>query len=191
MTQLRSALVWSVPQGDAKRIMDLSDADFLKALHQVFGYRLGRFTKVGKRVVFPLRQVTMTQQAAWPVVFIGNAANTLHPVAGQGFNLGLRDGVFLAQCILQQGINSSMLDFYQQSRRVDQLAITRFADGLVSLFAAKFPGIGLMRGAGLLALDNLEPLKNILTHYTQGFAGLTPDLACGIPMQRGKHERDL
>jgi len=154
MTGLRSSLVWSLPPNDAARIMGMNEQDFLTTLQRAFGYRLGRFIKVGQRALFPLRQVIMPKQVAWPVVFVGNAAHTLHPVAGQGFNLGLRDVALLAQCITREGLNESMLQTYQQTRRHDQLAITRCTDGLIELFTSRLPGAGIARGAGLIALDN-------------------------------------
>ena len=160
-----------------------SDQDFLKALQDTFGYRLGRFVKVGKRSLYPLRQVLMPQQVLGSVVFVGNAAHTLHPVAGQGFNLGLRDVAILAQCIAHEGLGFEMLETYQQARRHDQAAIARFTDGLIQLFTSRIPGLSIARGAGLLALDNLVPLKNVLARYAQGFAGVIPDLVCGIPLK--------
>ncbi|WP_133128121.1 2-octaprenyl-6-methoxyphenyl hydroxylase [Legionella nagasakiensis] len=183
MTGLRASLVWSLPPKEAERMMVMNEAHFLKALQEAFGYRLGRFVRVGRRALYPLRQVIMVQQAFWPVVFVGNAAHTLHPVAGQGFNLGLRDVALLAQCIIQHGLNPEMLRQYQQLRRHDQMAITRFTDSLVELFGCKIPGIGAARSAGLIALDNNRLLKKIFARYTCGFAGFIPDLACGIPLQ--------
>ena len=183
MTDLRSSLVWSLPPDKAKLLRISSEADFLKALQRAFGYRLGRFVKVGERVVYPLRQVIMKQQVIGKVVFVGNAAHTLHPVAGQGFNLGLRDVATLAQCIAHEGLTTEMLSTYQQARRHDQAAITRLTDGLVELFTSRVPGLAVMRSAGLIALDNIPLLKNCLTRYARGFAGITPDLVCGLPLR--------
>ncbi len=183
MTRMRSALVWSLPYGEAKKVMELSDAEFLKKVHQLFGYRLGKLVKAGKRTLFPLKQSIMTQTISWPFVFIGNAAHTLHPVAGQGFNLGLRDVATLVQCIAGKGLNSQMLEMYQQQRIHDQKAITWLTDNLVELFTNKLPGLHAARGLGLLALENLPLFKKIVGYYTRGFAGITPDLVCGIPIQ--------
>ncbi len=188
MTGMRSSLVWSLPPSDAAALMAMSEGEFLRALQRAFGYRLGRFIKTGHRALFPLRQVIMPQQSAWPVVFVGNAAHTLHPVAGQGFNLGLRDVALLAQCITQDGLNQAMLQTYQQLRRHDQVAITRFTNGLIELFTNQLPGLGVARGAGLLALNNAVFLKKLLARYARGFAGTTPDLVCGIPLHVGENE---
>lgn len=183
MAGLRASLVWSLPPQEAERLMAMTDVHFLKTLQEAFGYRLGRFVRVGERALYPLRQVIMTQQSLWPVVFVGNAAHTLHPVAGQGFNLGLRDVALLAQCIVQYGLNVDMVRQYQQLRRHDQRAITQFTDSLVELFACKLPGMGIMRGMGLIALDNHHLLKKLFARYTCGFAGVIPDLVCEIPLR--------
>jgi len=186
MTGLRASLVWALPPHEAQRLIASSQHDFLKALQHAFGYRLGRFVKVGQRALYPLRQVVMSEPISEKVVFVGNAAHTLHPVAGQGFNLGLRDVATLAQCIAQQGLDNNMLQIYQQTRRYDQAAITRFTDGLIELFTSRVPGLRLMRGAGLITLDNVTPLKNLLARHARGFAGVTPDLVCGIPLHAGE-----
>lgn len=176
----RVSLVWSMKAPDAERMQAMSDADFLRALHQAFGYRLGRFIQVGRRVMYPLRQVIMKQQALWPVVFVGNAAHTLHPVAGQGFNLGLRDVALLTQCIRQEGLHSDMISRYLERRRHDQWAIAQFTDSLVTLFSHSVPGMGMLRGAGLLILNNHQALKRSLSRYASGYGGFIPDLICGI-----------
>ncbi len=119
LTNARSSLVWALRPKTAAQLMAYNEAEFLKALQKEFGYRLGRFVKMGQRVIYPLRQVVMTQQIKGSVVFVGNAAHTLHPVAGQGFNLGLRDVATLAQCIAQEGLTPDMLQGYQRTRRHD------------------------------------------------------------------------
>lgn len=182
MTGLRASLVWSLLPHEAKRLLMCDEQQFLKDLQRAFGYRLGRFVKVGQRVLYPLKQVTMPQSVSQPFVFVGNAAHTLHPVAGQGFNLGLRDVATLAQCIAQQGLGEKMLQTYQKARHYDQAAITRFTDGLIRIFTNPLPGFTLARGAGLIALDNITVLKNLLARYARGFAGVIPDLVCGIPI---------
>jgi 2-octaprenyl-6-methoxyphenol hydroxylase len=182
MTDNRVAMVWSLEPLEAEKMMLIEEKLFINQLHDVFGYRLGRLNKVGHRAIFPLRQVIMKQQAAWPVIFIGNAAHTLHPVAGQGFNLGLRDVALLAQYIIKHGIHRDMLNQYQQERSHDQTAIRYFTDGLVELFNNKTPGLSTARGCGLLLLDHLAPLKKLVSRYASGFAGVAPDLVCNIPL---------
>ncbi|MDP3268520.1 MAG: 2-octaprenyl-6-methoxyphenyl hydroxylase [Legionella sp.] len=182
----RMSLVWAVPPQRARELTSVSDEQFLKELQNEFGYRLGRFSKAGKRFTYPLKQVLMPRPIKWPIVFIGNAAHTLHPVAGQGFNLGLRDVATLAQCIAKHGLKPSMLDSYIQLRQHDQYIITQLTDGLINLFTSTIPGISLMRSIGLVALDNSALLKNTLARYTQGFGGVIPDLVCEIALDNGR-----
>jgi 2-octaprenyl-6-methoxyphenol hydroxylase len=174
----RAALVWTMQNRDVENYLTMSDKQFLIALQKIFGYRLGRLDKIGHRFSYPLQQIIMPEKTAWPVVFIGNAAQTLHPVAGQGFNLGLRDVATLAQTIQEQGLTEKMLNLYKQRRQHDERAIVFFTDGLVELFTAKFPGLALARNAGLIALDNSPLLKTALTHYARGFGGYASDLIC-------------
>jgi len=188
MTSQRAALIWALQPAEATRLMALNDKAFLAELQIAFGYRLGRLIKVGKRSTWPLQQLIMPQQVAWPLVFVGNAAHTLHPVAGQGFNLGLRDVAMLAQCLIETGLNPGTLARYQAARRYDQAAIIRLTDGLVSTFSNAFPGLGLLRSLGLAAADQVPVLKRMLSRHARGFAGVVPDLACGIDLKPGRHD---
>lgn len=178
----RMGVVWSLPPDVAQRMVDLQEQAFLQELTQSFGYRLGRFTGVGSRMTYPLRQMLMSEQVyADAVVFIGNAAHTLHPVAGQGFNLGLRDVAMLAQILKYSDIHDpTLLARYQQARQHDQTAIARFTDGLMTLYAHSGLGVRMARQVGLLVLDNNRLLKRMLARYASGLAGVVPDLVCGI-----------
>lgn len=182
MQDNKMSLVWAMSPQKAEHMIALDEVTFLMELQKAFGYRLGRFIKAGKRFSYPLKQVLMPQQTRWPVVFVGNAAHTLHPVAGQGFNLGLRDVATLAQCIAKKGLNEQMLDDYLHLRSHDQQVITRMTDGLVSLFTSRLPGVALARTLGLIAFDNIPALKNLLARYARGFGGITPDLVCEIAL---------
>ncbi len=182
MNDNRLSLVWSLPPAEAARLTQLSETGFLTALQQAFGYRLGRFVQVGQRVIYPLQQALMPKQIAWPLVFVGNAAHSLHPVAGQGFNLGLRDVATLAQCIMEKGLNASMLHHYQSLRHNDQQMIINLTNNLINLFSTMFPGMRVARNLGLLAFDNIPLLKKSLIHYASGFAGIVPDLVCGLEL---------
>lgn len=184
MKDQRASLVWAMRPNEAKQTLALSDKDFLKRLQQAFGYRLGRLDKVGKRVLFPLRQVLMKKPCAWPLVFIGNAAHSLHPVAGQGFNLGLRDAAALAQCLLQYGLGKEALQQYQHMRKYDQKSIIQFTDTLAQAFTSKLPGLRVLRSLGLLAVDMLPGLQKLLKHHAGGFSGIVPDLVCGIDLEQ-------
>ncbi len=182
ITHQRCSLVWSLPKEEAMKMQNLADKDFLEALQKAFGYRLGKFVKVGRRAIFPLNQVIMPITYANSIVFIGNAAHTLHPVAGQGFNLGLRDVAALAECIIKYGLGIEMLEKYQLMRNHDQKYIKLFTENLIASFKNKLPGLSSLRSLGLLALDNSNLGKNLLERYTRGFAGISPDLVCGISL---------
>lgn len=188
LTQNRMALVWTIPDARVNTLLRMSDKQFLSTLQEKFGYRLGRFEKIGQRFSYPLQQLLMPVQSAWPLVFIGNAAHTLHPVAGQGFNLSLRDIATLVQCIKEEGLSARMLITYEQRRKQDQGIISYFTDSLVELFISRIPGIALARNAGLMILDNIPLFKDILTHYAGGFGGYTPDLVSANPPKRGGYE---
>lgn len=179
----KASLVWALTPEEAARHMALSDKAFLESLQVQFGYKLGRFIKVGKRQMHPLKEMLMSKQIEWPIVFIGNAAHTLHPVAGQGFNLALRDAAILAQCIVKQGITPAMLKEYEDLRYYDQRSIYYFTRSLVQLFTAPLPGLGILRGLGLLTFDVFSGLKNTLARYAQGYGGIIPDLACGMDLK--------
>ncbi len=176
------ALVWTLKPSDAERLKNMDESAFLSALQQAFGYRAGRFNAVGPRMTYPLRQVMMPEQVHGRVVFLGNAAHTLHPVAGQGFNLGLRDVAMLAECAAKRGLTEEALNQYKALRQSDQKVITTATDGLVFLFKSKLPGLGLARRMGLVALDNSAVLKNLVLRHARGFGGVVPDLVCGIPL---------
>ncbi len=180
MSEQRAALIWVNSPERTLMLNQLSDEAFLKSLQQCFGYRLGRFVKMGKRSVYPLFQKVMPNKVVDSVVFIGNAAHTLHPIAGQGLNLGLRDAAMLAQCIIQCGANPEALMHYQKSRTEDEQVIATSTDILIKLFGAKIPGLSVMRGLGLIALDHSTFLKRLISRYASGYGGVVPDLVCGI-----------
>jgi len=162
------ALVWTVSPEAAQEILPLNDDQFLARLHEHFGDRLGQFVHVGKRSGFPLTLKYATPTVAQRIALIGNAAQTLHPVAGQGFNLGLRDAYELAQEILETVSESkeigtpSMLKRYQEKRRIDSQGGRIFTDTLVKLFSNDNPLLKHLCGTGLTLLDNLPPIKRFV-----------------------------
>jgi len=184
----RCALVWTRAPKDAERILSLDDAAFLAELQTEFGMRLGRFTKVGARAAYPLRLVQAREQVRQRLALIGNAAHTLHPIAGQGFNLGLRDVAALAQvladaCDAQHDIGSlEILDTYAQWRGRDHRQVIGFTNTLVRTFSNRFPPLALARNLGLLATDVLPPIKHALTRHAMGLGGKLPRLARGLPL---------
>jgi 2-octaprenyl-6-methoxyphenol hydroxylase len=150
-------LVWSVSPDGAARLRALDTPAFLAQLHAAFGDRLGAFTEAGERASFPLALRYGQDETRPHSLSIGNAAQTLHPVAGQGFNLGLRDAwelARLARAAREPGSGSFCAD-YRRMRALDRRAGIQFTDSLVSLFSNANPLLKLGRGAGLLALDLL------------------------------------
>src|SRR5712671_875758 len=162
----RYALVWSVRPASAVELLGLSDSDFLARLRETFGGRLGNFCSIGPRSTFPLSLRHGAIAPAPRVLAIGNAAQTLHPVAGQGLNLGLRDAWELAQMLLdvpKEEIGAPrFLARYVRLRRFDRFAGIGFTDFLVRVFSNSLPPLALARGAGLAMLDSLPPARHFL-----------------------------
>lgn len=160
------ALIWTVRTADAERIAALDDAAFLDALYRHFGGRQGRFLEASPRKTFPLKLAYTGSEAGMRTVRIGNAAQTLHPVAGQGFNIGLRDAFELALACADtppdQIGSTAMLAAYTRGRRVDVVGGLGFTDFLVRTFSNDFPPLRHARGLGLLALEALPPLKTFV-----------------------------
>jgi 2-octaprenyl-6-methoxyphenol hydroxylase len=162
----RYALVWTARSADAQRIVALPDVELLAALQRHFGGRQGRFLDASPRKTFPLRLAYTGSGAGNRVVRIGNAAQTLHPVAGQGFNIGLRDAWELASLsgdTPREALGSAaMLATYARGRRTDVLGGLGFTDFLVRTFSNDFAPLRHARGLGLLALEALPPLKTFV-----------------------------
>ena len=159
------ALVWTVSPSAAQEILALDDAAFLVRLHDHFGDRLGKLVEAGKRSGFPLTLKYATPVTACRTVLIGNAAQTLHPVAGQGFNLGLRDAWELADEVIAAPAETgtpAMLARYRHRRRMDSGTGRVFTDSLVKLFSNDDFVLGSMRGMGLSALDCLPQAKRFV-----------------------------
>lgn len=184
----RCSLVWTVRRGDESRVMALSDAQFLTELQQRFGYRLGKLQKVGRRHAYPLVLVRAKEHVRPRLALIGNAAHTLHPIAGQGFNLGLRDVAVLADvletaCRRNEEIGTlPVLQRYAEWRTWDHRRVIGLTDSLARLFSNPLLPVAAARNAGLVVLDVLPPLKKILTRQTMGMAGKLPRLARGLPL---------
>ncbi len=160
-------LVWTAPHSSVEEMLAWDDPRFLSELHSHFGDRVGRFLNVKKRSAFPLGLKKATAQAPMPhVVLIGNAAQTMHPVAGQGFNMGLRDAWELAQEILDAKPDAlgteEMLAAYRKERRTDREAGIQFTDSLVRLFSNDLPLVSPLRAAALTALDCLPFAKKFV-----------------------------
>lgn len=181
-------LIWTFSPAAAAVALEWPDTKFLTELQSRFGWRAGRFTRVGKRTSYPLALTRAERTIAHRAVLIGNAAQSLHPVAGQGFNLGLRDAAVLAETLAAPGTQdvgaSEVLERFARNRATDRAGVTRFTDGLVRLFGDSRPGIPALRNIGLVLFDLLPPAKSALAQVSWGFAGRSSRLARGL----GLHE---
>src|SRR5262245_27117272 len=191
MSEGRLGLIWTFATEVAPTIAQVDDAAFLARLQDAFGFRLGRFMKVGARQLYPLSLIRADEHVAERLAIVGNAAQTLHPIAGQGFNLGLRDAASLAE-VLADGRAQRKDDFdagdgvwlerYREWRVADRTNIVRFTDGLVRLFAQPLGPVKAMRDAGLLAFDLMPAAKGALSQLSLGAAGRIPKLARGASL---------
>jgi len=180
----RSAIVWTLAPEAADRALALDDREFLDELQQAFGLRLGRFTRVGRRQAYPLALTQAERLTAPRAAVLGNAAQSLHPVAGQGFNLALRDVAMLAELVAQGGDPGApaLLDRYVDWRTPDREAVVRFTDSLVRGFGLPLGPLRRARGQGLLLFDLLRPVKREFARRTMGLAGRQPRLVRGLPL---------
>ncbi len=166
-------------------LMELGDADYLLQLQSAFGYRLGRLRRIGERVSYPLRRMLAQRLTAPRQVLIGNAAQAVHPVGAQGFNLGLRDAATLAACLLDTHRGGgdpgapALLDAYAASRASDRSATTGLSHALAQVTSLKLAPAAWLRSLSLLAADRIEPLREHLMLGGMGYRGATPALARG------------
>jgi 2-octaprenyl-6-methoxyphenol hydroxylase len=188
----RAGFVWMLPPDHAQEMLALTDEEFTGRLQDTFGYRLGKFSKVGKRAAYPLALTKANGLIAKRSVVVGNAAHGLHPVAAQGFNLGMRDVAALCDCIadarVEQGDSfdcgdAAILENYAEWRRVDQAKVVRFTDGIVRLFGATSPPVRALRNLGMLAFDLIPGVRKAFAKHTMGLAGRLPRLSRGVPLE--------
>ncbi len=160
------SLVWTGEHEKIAPLLELSDKEFLSAFHAHFGDRVGNFTHVEKRLTFPLVMSKLESNITPHLVVIGNAAQTMHPVAGQGFNVGLRDADMLAKELAitpeSQWGSMAMLAKYQAARHRDTKGGLLFTDFLVNIFSNDLIGLNALRGASIGLLEVLQPAKNVL-----------------------------
>jgi 2-octaprenyl-6-methoxyphenol hydroxylase len=190
LTDGRAAFVWCLSSGEAEEILQLSDRLFTDRLQAVFGYRLGTFDKVGRRISYRLELTRAARLTSRRSVVIGNAANGLHPVAAQGFNLGMRDIAALGDCIadaLREGGalaigDERVLNAYADWRRADHLKVAQFTDGLVRLFGSDRVPLRALRSLGMLGFDLVPGVRTLFARHTMGLAGKLPRLARGVPL---------
>ncbi|MEQ1638794.1 MAG: 2-octaprenyl-6-methoxyphenyl hydroxylase [Methylococcales bacterium] len=173
-TDGQSSVVWTRSTEQAEALMSGSEADFLSQLQACFGYRLGELTLTAPRRAFPLSLIRAKQMQSGRVLIIGNAAHQLHPVAGQGFNLGLRDVIALAEQLTRQqqaGLDIGASDFlqnYAKKRLKDHNQVIGFTDSLVKLFSNRSSVLAVARSAGLSLLDHLPGAKSYLARQAMG-----------------------
>jgi Ubiquinone biosynthesis hydroxylase, UbiH/UbiF/VisC/COQ6 family len=178
----RCALVWTQRPEDVEAVMALSDAEFLARLQNDFGHTLGKLYKVGTRALFPLNLTVASEQVRPNLALLGNVAHTLHPVAGQGFNLALRDAMALAQSVRsaiatgEAPGNFNRLQAYQREVAGDQETTIAFSHHLVSLFSSDRLGLGLARQLAMAGLDHLSPLRRLLAQQAMGYRQKRVDL---------------
>lgn len=179
LSRNRCSLVWTARDDQVDDIMSLNDADFISALQQRFGYRLGQITKAGRRAAYPLVLMTINNDSLAHqnrVALIGNAAHGVHPVAGQGFNLGLRDISALAELIAAEMHtyktadpgNKALLTAYWDWRQADIRQVTNITNSLIKLFSNQSTTLALLRNSGLLMTDIISPLKHAIAHEAMG-----------------------
>ncbi|MEO8742412.1 MAG: 2-octaprenyl-6-methoxyphenyl hydroxylase [Lysobacteraceae bacterium] len=184
--------ICTVPRDDAERVAALDDAGFIALLQVRFGWRAGRFVGVGRRVGYPLRQLVAERLVASRAVLMGNAAQTLHPVGAQGFNLGLRDALTLAELVGDAALHGgdvgigALLDAYTQRRTEDRQQTIQFSDGLARLTSNPSLPLRMIRSFAFNALDALPDLRASLVGGAMGFRGVVPALARDVQYRDGQ-----
>ena len=173
--EYRRSVVWPVKKGtEGEWLGDENDQHFLDALQQTYGDRAGKFQKTGKRFSFPLSQVLAEKQAVGRVVLMGNAAHTIHPVAGQGFNLCMRDAYVLVRYLKEQIEQNAdvgdakVLQDYEKSRLTDQKRVIKFCDSVVRGFSNQNPVLKFIRNSGLIAFETIPGFKPLVASYAMG-----------------------
>ena len=187
----RAAFVWTVSSSDADRVLGLDDRAFLAELQEAFGYRLGRLSRVGKRAAYPLSLSKALRLTSERAVLVGNSAHGLHPVAAQGFNLGMRDVAALCDCIADVRSSNSTADLgdpellarYARWRRDDQGKLVRLTDGIVQLFGSSSPALRAARDIGMLGFDIIPGVRSLFARHMMGLAGRLPRLSRGMPLK--------
>ncbi len=175
--------ICTVPSEQAEVVAAFDDKAFIALLQERFGWRAGRFVGVGRRVGYPLRQLVAERLIASRAVIIGNAAQTLHPIGAQGFNLGLRDALTLAELARDAVVHggdlggAALLDAYAQRRLEDREQTIQFSDGLARITSNSTPPLRLLRSLAMSAFDALPDLRAPLVAGAMGFRGVVPALA--------------
>jgi 2-octaprenyl-6-methoxyphenol hydroxylase len=181
----RSSIVWTETTAEAERILALDDSAFHDELEKRFGLRLGEIAVVGARKAYPLGFAVARAFIADRVALVGDAAHMIHPIAGQGLNMGLRDVAALAEAIVDAArlgldpASPEVLDRYQRWRRFDTMAMGVATDGLNRLFSNHSDALRLVRDIGLGLVDRLPSLKEVFIREAAGIVGEVPKLLRG------------
>ncbi len=184
----RWSLVWTARDAEVEAILALDDAAFIERLQARLGYRAGTVLACGPRRAYPLLLQYVRDHVRERLAFIGNAAHAMHPVGGQGFNLGLRDVAVLAEVLanaVQRGddIGSlTALHDYSAWRRPDYLRTMLFTDSLARAFSTKLTPLVVVRDLGLMAMDLLPPARKLFARQAMGLLGKLPRLARQLPL---------
>jgi 2-octaprenyl-6-methoxyphenol hydroxylase len=185
----RWSLVWTVRDAEVEEHLQLDDAQFLARLQQRLGRRAGRVLSVSSRHAYPLGLEYVRDHVRPRLAFIGNAAHLIHPVAGQGFNLGLRDVAVLAEVLAEAAVEQrdpglmETLQGYARWRRPDYLRVLGMTDGLARIFSNDVRALVIARNLGMVAMDLLPPARRLLTHQAMGMIGRQSRLARGLSLE--------
>jgi 2-octaprenyl-6-methoxyphenol hydroxylase len=188
MTGDRSSIVWTEHAALAPHLLALPDAEFSAEITARFGDFLGQVTPIGPRWSYPLALMQAERYVARRLALVGEAAHVIHPIAGQGLNIGIRDVAALAELIVDRrrlgldiGDEAPLLR-YQRSRRADAVLLATVTDGLNRLFSNTLSPLRLARDLGLAAVNRVPPLKRLLMQHAMGLLGDRPRLARGEPL---------
>ncbi|BBU81271.1 hypothetical protein EIMP300_26710 [Escherichia coli] len=170
MSDGRCSLVWCHPLERREEVLSWSDEKFCRELQSAFGWRLGQITHAGKRSAYPLALTRAAKPITHRTVLVGNAAQTLHPIAGQGFNLGMRDVMSLAETLTQaQERRVTCIDAVISSVDIVQPSASRRTDSLVHLFANRWTPLVVGRNIGLMTMELFTPARDVLAQRTLGW----------------------
>ncbi|MEJ2509207.1 MAG: UbiH/UbiF/VisC/COQ6 family ubiquinone biosynthesis hydroxylase [Gammaproteobacteria bacterium] len=185
LTEGYSSIVWSTTPEQAKHLLDLDEGSFSQSLAEAFEHRLGEIEQVGPRAAYPLRFLQTNAYVRPRLALVGDAAHTMHPLAGQGVNLGLADAASLAEVLLEalaarKGIGSiTTLRRYERWRRADNQGMLAAVDGFKRVFGSDLSVVRWARNTGLNLTHSVLPVKNLLMRYAMGLSGDLPRLARG------------
>lgn len=191
MNENRCWCVWAVAEDEVEELTTITDDQFLQRLQRQFGDRLGRFSRAGKRYVYPLTRSRVAAHTGNRVALVGNAAHTVHPVAAQGFNLGLRDVAWLAEVLAQvhdqqqDAGSSEILQQFEDFRSKDTQRVTAFTHGMIRIFTSRIAPVITGRNLALLATDIFPEMKQALLKRTMGLTGRQSRLARGLKLKAG------